>query len=37
MSEQGKWKRVLIYSAELIGGIVAAWLLGYVIYAFAMV
>ena len=32
----GKAKKILIYSAEIFGGMIALWLLGYLIYAFAM-
>ena len=36
MKETGKAKKLLLYSAEVLGGIVVLWLFGYLIYAFAM-
>lgn len=37
MEEQGKGKRVLIYTGQVLLGAMALWLLGYVIYVFAVI
>lgn len=37
MQEQVKWKKVLLLIAEIIGGVIALWLLGYVVYTFAVI
>ena len=37
MQEQVKWKKVLLLIAEIIGGAIALWLLGYVVYTFAVI
>lgn len=37
MEEQGKGKRILIYTGELLLGAIALWLVGYAVYVFAVI
>lgn len=37
MEGQAKWRKILVLVAEIIGGAIALWLLGYVVYTFAVI